>query len=473
MLHIYNTLTKKKEPFQPLNSNLVKIYVCGPTVYDKTHIGHAKTYVAFDVIRRYLEFLGYNIFYIVNITDIEDKIIMKSLKTGKKWNEVADEYIKDFFKATDKLNIKRAHIYPRVSEHIEDIIKFIEKLIEKGYAYEAEGNVYFSVDSFNDYGKLSNITKEQLKTFEEGFGKRKPYDFALWKKAKPNEPYWESPWGPGRPGWHIECSVMSSKYLGSQFDIHGGGEDLIFPHHENEIAQSEAHFGVKPWVKYWMHTGMLIVGKDKMSKSIGNIVTVEELISKYDPMEIRYYLISGHYRSQLSFSEEALKHAKAAYKRILNAISNLNQLKQELTEKYKATNRTLKTFHKIIEIRNSLIQAMNDDFNTPVALAKLHEITSLVNKEILKSPEPLTVLTALRVYEEASEIFGLFEKEFRKTEGREEKLVASLINLILSIRQEYRRKREWKTADWIASELRKIGIELSDMKDKTLWRIKL
>lgn len=473
MLHIHNTLTKRKEPFKPLDSRIVKFYVCGPTVYDKTHIGHAKTYVAFDVMRRYLEFLGYNVLYIVNITDIEDKIIMKSLKTGKEWHQIADENIVDFFNATDKLNIKRAHIYPRVSEHIEDIIKFIEKLIEKGYAYEAEGNVYFSVDSFSDYGKLSNITREQLKTFEEGSGKRKPYDFALWKKAKPNEPYWNSPWGPGRPGWHIECSVMSSKYLGSQFDIHGGGEDLIFPHHENEIAQSEAYFETKPWVKYWIHTGMLIMGKDKMSKSIGNVITVEELTSKYDPMEIRYYLISGHYRSQLVFSEESLKHAKAAYNRILNAISNLNQIKEEIYGKYKATDKALKTFYEIIKLRNELIEAMDDDFNTPIALAKLHELTSLVNKEILKSPEPLTVLAALKAYEEASEIFGLFEKEFRKGEGREEQLISSLINLILAIRQKYRRRKEWSTADWIASELRKMGIELSDMKDKTLWRIKL
>ncbi|RLE52333.1 MAG: cysteine--tRNA ligase, partial [Candidatus Methanomethylicota archaeon] len=326
VLQVYNTLTRKKEIFKPLDPNIVKIYVCGPTVYDKTHIGHARTYVTFDVIRRYLEFKGFNVFYVVNITDIEDKIIAKSLKTGKSWKEVADEYTADFFKAVDALNIKRAHIYPRVSEHIEDIIHFIEKLIEKGHAYEAEGNVYFDVDSFSDYGKLSNISRDQLKPQEEGPGKKNPYDFALWKKAKPGEPYWQSPWGPGRPGWHIECSVMSSKYLGAQFDIHGGGQDLIFPHHENEIAQSEAYFGVNPWVKYWLHTGMLIMGTEKMSKSIGNVITVEEILKSYKPMEVRFYLLSCHYRSQLAFSDEALKHAKAAYNKILNAISSLQSI---------------------------------------------------------------------------------------------------------------------------------------------------
>jgi len=469
VLQVYNTLTRKKEIFKPLDPNIVKIYVCGPTVYDKTHIGHARTYVTFDVIRRYLELKGFNVFYVVNITDIEDKIIAKSLKTGKSWKEVADEYTADFFKAVDALNIKRAHIYPRVSEHIEDIIHFIEKLIEKGHAYEAEGNVYFDVDSFSDYGKLSNISRDQLKPQEEGPGKKNPYDFALWKKAKPGEPYWQSPWGPGRPGWHIECSVMSSKYLGAQFDIHGGGQDLIFPHHENEIAQSEAYFGVNPWVKYWLHTGMLIMGTEKMSKSIGNVITVEEILKSYKPMEVRFYLLSCHYRSQLAFSDEALKHAKAAYNKILNAISSLQSILSEVEAVYKVSRNSIELIRKISEIRAKFIEAMDDDFNTPVAVSALHSLTSLVNKEVIPSSDVAAALAAIRVYEDASRILGVFEEKF-KGEG-DFQLISSLINLALAVRQKHRERKEWEIADWIASELRKLGIELSDMKDKTIWRL--
>ncbi|RLE54585.1 MAG: cysteine--tRNA ligase [Candidatus Methanomethylicota archaeon] len=468
-MQVYNTLTRKKEIFKPLDPNIVKIYVCGPTVYDKTHIGHARTYVTFDVIRRYLELKGFNVFYVVNITDIEDKIIAKSLKTGKSWKEVADEYTADFFKAVDALNIKRAHIYPRVSEHIEDIIHFIEKLIEKGHAYEAEGNVYFDVDSFSDYGKLSNISRDQLKPQEEGPGKKNPYDFALWKKAKPGEPYWQSPWGPGRPGWHIECSVMSSKYLGAQFDIHGGGQDLIFPHHENEIAQSEAYFGVNPWVKYWLHTGMLIMGTEKMSKSIGNVITVEEILKSYKPMEVRFYLLSCHYRSQLAFSDEALKHAKAAYNKILNAISSLQSILSEVEAVYKVSRNSIELIRKISEIRAKFIEAMDDDFNTPVAVSALHSLTSLVNKEVIPSSDVAAALAAIRVYEDASRILGVFEEKF-KGEG-DFQLISSLINLALAVRQKHRERKEWEIADWIASELRKLGIELSDMKDKTIWRL--
>lgn len=469
MLHVYNTLTREKEIFKPLEPNIVKFYVCGPTVYDKTHIGHARTYVAFDVIRRYLEFKGFNVFYVVNITDVEDKIIAKSMKTGKTWREVADEYIADFFQAIDALNIKRAHIYPRVSEHIQDIIKFIEKLIEKGHAYEAEGNVYFDVDSFSDYGKLSNISREQLKTQEEGPGKKKPYDFALWKKAKPGEPYWQSPWGPGRPGWHIECSVMSSKYLGSQFDIHGGGQDLIFPHHENEIAQSEAYFGKNPWVKYWLHTGMLIMGKEKMSKSMGNVITVEEILRSYKPMELRFYLLSCHYRSQLAYSDEAMRHSKASYMRMLNAISSLQSLLSESKGEFKASDKSINLIRKIWRIKAKFLEAMDDDFNTPVAVSALHSLTSLVNREIIPSSDLASALAAIKVFEDASRILGVFEESLRG-EG-ELQLVTSLINLVLAVRQKHRERKEWDIADWIASELRKLGIELSDMKDKTLWRI--
>ncbi|HIQ02936.1 MAG TPA: cysteine--tRNA ligase, partial [Desulfurococcales archaeon] len=275
-LLVFNTLSKRKELFEPLQPPLVKMYVCGPTPYDHTHVGHVRTYISFDLIRRYLEFKGYSVYHVMNITDIDDKIIRKAKELNVDWTEVPKKYTKEFLEVLNKLNIKLPHVMPKVTEHIKDIINFIKVLIDKGYAYESHGSVYFEVDKFPDYGKLSGITRREEWRQEEEVvrEKKKPYDFALWKKAKPGEPYWNSPWGPGRPGWHIECSVMSSRYLGRQFDIHGGGRDLIFPHHENEIAQSEAYFGVKPWVKYWIHVGYLTIRGEKMSKSLGNIIPV-------------------------------------------------------------------------------------------------------------------------------------------------------------------------------------------------------
>lgn len=292
-LYVYNTLSKTKEIFKPLEPPLVKIYVCGPTPYDHTHVGHARTYISFDLIRRYLEYKGYSVYHVMNITDIDDKIIRRARELNIEWTEIPKIYTKEFLDVLNKLNIKMPHVMPRVTEHINDIIEFIKILIDKGYAYESSGSVYFEVDKFPDYGKLSGIARREEWRQEEDVikEKKKPYDFALWKKAKPGEPYWESPWGPGRPGWHIECSVMSSRYLGSQFDIHGGGRDLIFPHHENEIAQSEAYFGVKPWVKYWIHVGYLTIQGEKMSKSLGNIIPVYEVLSKYEPEVLRLYLL--------------------------------------------------------------------------------------------------------------------------------------------------------------------------------------
>lgn len=469
MLYIYNTLTAVKEEFKPLHRELVKVYVCGPTVYDKTHLGHARTYIAFDIVRRYLEFLGYNVLQIVNITDIDDKIIRKSIETGKEWREIAEENMRNFFNAIDKLNIRRAHIYPRVTEHIDDIVKFIEKLIENGYAYEAEGNVYFDVDKFVDYGKLSKVKRDKLKPQEEMNGKRKPYDFALWKKAKPMEPCWESPWGKGRPGWHIECSVMASKYLGSQFDIHGGGQDLIFPHHENEIAQSEAFFKKKPWVKYWMHTGMLMIGEEKMSKSLGNVITIEELTRKYKPMELRFYIINSHYRSPITFRENLLEQAKRAYNRILESILTLKSiLKGKIT--YRENEESIEELKRIIKLRRNFLNAMNDDFDTPRAIARLHELTTLVNKEIIPGEKIVAAEFAMKVFFEASKILGVFEEAFK--ENLESNLTYKLIDLLLKVRQKHRLRREWEIADWIAREIRKLGVEISDNGRKTTWRLK-
>jgi len=467
---IYNTLTSRKEVFKPLSRSLVRMYVCGPTVYDKTHIGHAKAYLAFDVLRRYLEFKGYNVLEVVNITDIDDKIIRKSIELKVDYREIADKYYRDFMEACEKLNIRRAHIYPKATEHIEDIINIIKELIEKGYAYEADGNVYFDVKRFKDYGKLSKINLEQVKPQEEGVGKRNPQDFALWKKAKPMEPYWDSPWGPGRPGWHIECSAMSSKYLGKQFDIHGGGEDLIFPHHENEIAQSEACFNKTPWVKYWVHVGLLMMGKDKMSKSYGNIITVEEITAKYSPMKVRFYLISGHYRSQMVFQEESLESVGAAYERILNTISALKSISSAMDVKVKEG--SLKRIMNVGRIRRRFLEALDDDLNTPKALAEIHSLTNLANDEIIPKEDNLAASVALKVYEDAYRILGVFRETFEEWKAGEDKRLYELVNLLVTVRQIHRSRKDWEVADLIARGLRSLGIELSDQKDKTVWWFK-
>ncbi|MEM2183703.1 MAG: cysteine--tRNA ligase [Candidatus Methanomethylicia archaeon] len=469
MFKIYNTLTSSKEVFRPINRSIVRMYVCGPTVYDKTHIGHAKAYISFDVLRRYLEFKGYNVLKVVNITDIDDKIIRKAIEMNVDYRDVAKENYEDFIRVCEKLNIRKAHVYPKATEHIEEMIKIVEKLIEKGYAYEVDGNVYFNVRKFRDYGKLSKINIEQMKTQEEAPGKINPQDFALWKKAKIMEPYWNSPWGPGRPGWHIECSAMSSKYLGKQFDIHGGGEDLIFPHHENEIAQSEACFEKKPWVKYWVHVGLLMMGKDKMSKSLGNIITVEEITKKYSPMEFRFYIISGHYRSQTIFQEESLEAMRNAYKRIINTISILKNT--AIFGKERTNDDTLKNIIIVSRIRRKIIEAMDDDLNTPKALAELHKLTSFVNDKVIPSENAITARLALKIYSEMNEILGVFKEVFEER-IEEDKRLHELINLLISIRQIHRARKEWEIADLIAKNLRDMGIEISDQKDKTIWWFK-
>ncbi len=324
-IRIYNTQTRQKEEFRPLREGEVRMYVCGPTVYDYTHIGHARTYIAFDVVRRYFEHKGYTVMMVMNFTDIDDKIIRRANETGENPRELAEKFLRYFLEDMGALKVKPADIYPRVTEHIGDIVNFIKKLEERGYAYEGGDGVYFEVKKFKDYGKLSGIKVEDLvkgARVEPGEGKRNPEDFALWKKAKPGEPKWESPWGEGRPGWHIECSTMSTKYLGESFDIHGGGNDLIFPHHENEIAQTEACTGHE-WVRYWMHTGFLMVNGEKMSKSLGNFTTIREALKRYDPEVIRLFVLQRHYRSPLDYTEEGMEHAKNNLERLYNTLENI------------------------------------------------------------------------------------------------------------------------------------------------------
>ena len=469
MLKVFNTLSRRLEVFEPFNPGLVLMYVCGPTVYDYTHVGHLRTYVAFDVIKRYLKLAGYDVVHVQNITDIDDKIIRRSMAEGRSWREIADEFTKDYLEGLTKLGIE-VDLHPRVTEHISEIIEFIQLLIEKGHAYVApSGSVYFDVDSYADYGELSGrLSKEEWGQEEFAKEKKNPYDFALWKAAKPGEPYWDSPWGPGRPGWHIECSVMSTLYLGSRFDIHGGGSDLIFPHHENERAQSEAALGVKPWVRYWLHTGMLTVGREKMSKSLGNIVPVKDLLREWRPEVIRLWLATVHYRSVVSFSDAALHQAQQNYERLANALQSLQEVLRREEYSFKLSDRGRQLMREISSIRRGFHEAMEDDFNVSKAFSYIYKLTSLVFSEILENPEATVVLKAHTLLEEVNRVLGVLDKFFVQAPQLP---VDQLIELIVEVRRRLRAAKEYELADWIRGELLKQGIRLYDKGSETYWRL--
>ena len=366
---VYNTMTRQKEVFNPVTPGEAKMYVCGVTPYNHPHIGNARPFVTWDVIRRYMKHVGYKVTYVQNFTDVDDKIINTSNGEGVSWDTIANRYIDSYFEVMDALGVQRADIYPRVSTHIDDIIAMIQTLIDKGYAYELDGDVYYSVEKFEHYGELSGRTLDDMEAgarIEVDGRKKNPMDFALWKAAKPGEPYWESPWGNGRPGWHIECSAMSQKYLGTEFDFHGGGSDLIFPHHENEIAQSEGCSGQHPAVRYWLHNGFITINSEKMSKSLNNFFLVKDILEQYSPDALRYFLLSTHYRSPLDFSDERLEEANKSLERLSTAIENLLYLEkcepgscdeaQRLLEKAKA-------------YEEEFEDAMSDDFNTALGLS--------------------------------------------------------------------------------------------------------
>ncbi|AFN03820.1 cysteine--tRNA ligase [Pyrococcus furiosus DSM 3638] len=473
MLKVYNTLTKQKEEFKPLREGEVKMYVCGPTVYDYPHLGHARTYIAFDVIRRYLEHKGYTVLMVMNFTDIDDKIIKRARETGEDPKELAERFIKIFLEDMEALKVKPADIYPRVTDHIDDIIEFIGKLKEKGYAYEGSDGIYFEVKKFPEYGKLSGVKIEDLQKgarVEPGEGKKNPEDFALWKKAKPGEPKWDSPWGEGRPGWHIECSVMSSKYLGESFDIHGGGNDLIFPHHENEIAQSEACFGHE-WVKYWLHTGFVMVKGEKMSKSLGNFVTIRELLKRYEPEVIRFFVLQKHYRSPLEYTEEGLQHAKNNLQRLYNTLENIRVALRNAEISYTWGELEFKTYEIIREGKRKFYEAMDDDFNTAEALKAVFEVANAINKYLTEANKPKESILrkALEFFKIVSEVFGVFEDYFREeTKEREES--EKLIELLVEVRKQLRKEKRYELADMIREELKKLGIQLEDRGSETTWK---
>ncbi len=470
-LVIYNTLTRRKEEFKPLREGEVRMYVCGPTVYDYTHLGHARTYVAFDVIRRYLEHVGYTVLMVMNFTDIDDKIINRSRETGQDPLQLAETFLRRFIEDMNSLKVKPADVNPRVTEHIGDIVDFIKVLQEKDYAYEGKDGIYFEVNKFRDYGKLSGINVEDLRKgarVEPGEGKKNPEDFALWKKAKPGEPKWESPWGYGRPGWHIECSTMSSRYLGERFDIHGGGNDLIFPHHENEIAQSEARFGHE-WVHYWLHTGFLMVNGEKMSKSLGNFITVRELLRHYNPEVIRLFVLQRHYRSPLDYTEEGMEHAKNSLERLYNTLENIRVAMEKADVTFRWGREEFETYERIRKAQYKFYAAMNDDFNTAEALKAAFEVSNVINRYItaVGRPEESILRKAMEFFKVVSEVFGIMEDYFLKENvGEEDKL----IELLIGVRAELRKSRSYDLADKIRAELRSLGIQLEDTPSGTVWK---
>ncbi len=465
-MKLYNTLTRKKEEFVPLVPGEVKMYVCGPTVYNFFHIGNGRTFIVFDTIRRYLEYRGYKVKFIQNFTDIDDKMIKRANEENITVKEVGDKYIKEYYTDADALNIERATVNPRATEYIGDIIKFVSALIEKGYAYEVDGDVYFRTKKFKDYGKLSGKNLEELQVGASqrvSLDERKedPMDFAIWKAQKPGEPAWKCPWGMGRPGWHIECSCMAKKLLGDTIDIHAGGMDLEFPHHENEIAQSEALTG-KTFANYWLHSAYVMVDKQKMSKSLNNFFTARDVLKKYDSDVIRFFMLSAHYRVQINFSKELLDSAKASVERLYNTIGNLENLIDEASRE-KMNEEEKEYINSLNKYREKYIQKMDDDFNTADAITVLFELSKDLNTNLNINSSKEVLSKALEVLRELGAPLGILQKS---TKGSLEDEVETLIEA----RQKARKERDFAMADKIRDDLKARGIILEDTPQGVRWK---
>jgi cysteinyl-tRNA synthetase len=455
-LTVFNTLTRKKQSFEPIKPGHVGIYVCGVTTYDYCHIGHARTYVAFDIVVRYLRKLGYDVKYVRNITDLDDKIIKRAAEKGEDFHQVTERFIGEMHKDFDALNLVRPDIEPRVTSHMDEIIQMIESLIENGNAYEAgNGDVLFDVSTFNDYGKLSRQDLEQLQAgarVDVDSAKQDPLDFVLWKAAKAGEPSWSSPWGEGRPGWHIECSAMNKKHLGTTFDIHGGGSDLAFPHHENEIAQS-CCANHSEYVKYWMHSGMVQVDNEKMSKSLGNFFTIRSVLEQYDAETVRYFLLSSHYRSQLNYTQENLDQAHSALERLYTSLRDITPqtADEELRSKY----------------WQSFQQAMDDDLNAPEAMSVLFEVAREINRNRESAPDTAAQLAHVLI--ELAEVMGLLQQSPEEFLQGDDDDVAK-IEALIAKRNQARADKDWAAADEARDELTNMGIVLEDGAEGTRWR---
>ena len=477
MLRVYNTLTKQKEEFKPLEPGKVSMYVCGVTPYNHPHIGNARPFVTWDVIKRFLRKSGYAVKHIQNFTDVDDKIIRTANTEGVQWNDIAERYIKAYFSVMDKLHVDRADVYPKVSTHIADIIAMITTLVEKGYAYPVEGDVYFSVEKFDGYGKLSGRKLEDMQAgarIEVDVRKHHPMDFALWKAAKPGEPYWESPWGNGRPGWHIECSTMSLKYLGTTFDFHGGGSDLIFPHHENEIAQSQACCSDHDsFARYWLHNGFITINQEKMSKSLNNFFTVQDILQQYPADVLRFFIVATHYRSPLDFSDERLKEAQTSLGRLQNSLDNAKQLQAMPATVDSTTAAAL--LQKAQTEKTGFYEAMEDDFNTALALSHMFALSKEINVYYHAVTTGNVVYDGVNfagvvaVYQEMADILGILVPEDAPVDSADV-LLEGLMQLIIDLRQQARANKDWTAADKIRDELKKLDVVIEDSPTGVRWK---
>lgn len=465
MIKIFNTLTRKKEIFKPIDDKKVRMFVCGPTVYDQSHLGHARTYAAYDTIARYLRWRGFNLFYLMNITDVDDKIINRAKERKINPIELAREFEKSFHDDMKSLGIDSTDVFARASEHIQEIIGQIKRLVEKDFAYETETGVYYDITKFEDYGKLSHQNLEQLKKhrIEPDPTKKNPQDFALWKREKMGEIFWDSPWGRGRPGWHIEDTAIAEKYLGQQYDIHGGGIDLIFPHHEAEIAQMESVSGKKPMVNFWTHTEFLRISGEKMAKSLGNFITIKEALMKDDAEIIRLFFAFTHYRSPVDYNKKNIEKAKNSFETLYTTLENLQSVK---TKDGKLTTDEKSFEKKLKEIKNEFIEVMDDDFNSPEGLRVLFELSTEINKFVSKNDKIDKKLKeeTVKSFKEISGIFGILRKEIKK-----EKLDEDIERLVMK-RENARKKGDWKTADDIRRKLKDLGIVLEDTQAGVKWK---
>ncbi len=461
-MRIYNTLTRKKEEFIPIDKNNVRMYSCGPTVYDYFHIGNARPFIVFDTMRRYLEYIGYKVTFVQNFTDVDDKMIKRANAEGITVKELGERFIAEYYKDAEAIGVRRATIHPKATENIDAIIDTISRLEENGYAYNKDGNVYFATKKFTGYGKLSKQPLEELELgarIDVTEDKNDPMDFALWKAKKPGEPFWQSPWGEGRPGWHIECSAMANKYLGATIDIHSGGQDLIFPHHENEIAQSECA-NCKPFANYWMHNGYINIDGKKMSKSLGNFFTVRDILKEYDGEIVRFFMLSAHYRSPINFADTLMEQARSAVERVYTCIDNLEFLLGNAEDK--ECDAALRD--KLESCRGKFRAAMDDDLNTADAIAAIFDIVYLANTEITSASGKAAIELALSLIRELGGVLGLFTRQ-------ESKSLDAEVEELIEKRQAARAAKDWATADAIRDKLKEMNIVLKDTPDGVKWSI--
>lgn len=468
VLRVYNTLTHAKETFAPRRGRRVNMFVCGITPYDATHVGHARTYVAFDVVARYLRHRGYRVFYLQNVTDIDDRILNRVAESGEAWDALGERHFQDYLETMERLGVTSVNLYARATDYLPEILEQVEALLAQRHAYRVDGDVFYEVATFDGYGKLSRVKLEELRAGARvavDERKRDPQDFALWKAQKPGEPAWDSPWGPGRPGWHIEDTAISIAHFGPRYDIHGGGNDLLFPHHEAEIAQAEAFTGEAPFVKYWMHTGFVVIKGERMGKSLGNVVPVRDVLAEYDAEVLRFFLLYTQYRGPIDFTPEALQEARSAYDRLTEGLTRAQAEIRDAPEAERLGDEALQAALQDASV--AFYAAMDDDFNTREALGALFRLTSAFHTAADRGVSRPLLEEYLRALATHGGILGLL----RPRGGAGEELLEGLVGLLLRLREEARERKDYETSDRIRSELQKLGLEIQDTPQGARWRV--